>query len=114
MSAALNRRLSKLEEIAVRSDIGTEVDRSLEKMGTSRAGMTADFGSLSAFRDWLAGRIAATDRRDEVRQTTSSNYRQWQGDGAVSAKWDAILERHEALPTAACTSYPKGPCHEFA
>ena len=101
MSAALNKRLSKVEEISARSEIGTEVDRCLEKMGTSRAEMMADFGSLVEFRDWLAGRIAATDRRDEVQQTTSSNYRQWQGDGAVSAKWDAILERHEALQTGA-------------
>ena len=114
MSAALNKRLSKAEEISARSDIGIEVDRSLEKMGTSRTEMLADFGSLVAFRDWLAGRIAATDRQDEVQQTTSSNYRQWQGDGAVSAKWDAILQRHEALPTAACPSYPKGQCNEFA
>ncbi|MEF8728329.1 MAG: hypothetical protein V5B34_08980 [Accumulibacter sp.] len=101
MNAALNKRLSKLEEISARSEIGTEVDRCLEKMGTSRAAMLADVGSLSAFRDWGAGRIAATDRQDKVQRSTSSNYRQWQGDGAVSAKWDAILERHEALQTGA-------------
>jgi len=101
MIAALNKRLSKLEEISARGEIGTEVDRSLEKMGTSRTEMLADFGSLVAFRDWLAGRTSATDRQGDVRQTTSSNYRQWQGDGAVSAKWDAIVERHEALQTGA-------------
>jgi hypothetical protein len=97
MSAALNKRLSKVEEISARREIGTEVDRSLEKLGTSRAAMLADFGSLSAFRDWLAGRIAATDRQNEVQHTTTSNYRQWQGDGAISAKWDAIFDRHEVL-----------------
>jgi hypothetical protein len=112
MSTALERRMSKLEEIRDRNDIGKEVDISLEKMGTSRAAMLADFGSLSAFRDWLAGRIAATDRQAGV--PIASNYRQWQGDCAVSAKWDAIFKRHEALPTAACSSYPKGPCNEFA
>ncbi|MBL8396234.1 MAG: hypothetical protein JNK99_16055 [Candidatus Accumulibacter sp.] len=114
MSGPLERRLSKLEEIRERNGVGSDVDISLKKMGTSRTEMLADFGSLVAFRDWLAGRIAATDRQDEVQQTTSSNYRQWQGDGAVSAKWDAILQRHEALPTAACPSYPKGQCNEFA
>jgi hypothetical protein len=97
MSAALNRRLSKVEEISACREIGTEVDRSLEKLGTSRAAMLADFGSLSAFRDWLAGRIAATDRQNEVQHTTTSNYRQWQGDCAISAKWDAIFDRHEVL-----------------
>jgi hypothetical protein len=95
MSAALNKRLSKVEEISARSEIGTEVDRSLEKLGTSRAAMLADFGSLSAFRDWLAGRIAATDRQAGV--PIAENYRQWQGDCAVSAKWDAIFDRHEVL-----------------
>ncbi len=83
MSAALNRRLSKVEEISARGEIGTEVDRSLEKMGTSRAAMLADFGSLSAFRDWLV-----TDRPE------------WRGDPDIYAKWDAIFERHEALQTA--------------
>ena len=101
MSGPLERRLSKLEEIRERNGVGSDVDISLKKMGTSRTEMLADFGSLVAFRD-------------EVQQTTSSNYRQWQGDGAVSAKWDAILQRHEALPTAACPSYPKGQCNEFA
>jgi hypothetical protein len=95
MSAALNKRLSKVEEISARREIGTEVDRSLEKLGTSRAAMLADFGSLSAFRDWLAGRIAATDRQAGV--PIAEHYREWHGDGAVSAKWDAILDRHELL-----------------
>jgi hypothetical protein len=97
MSAALNKRLSKVEEISARSEIGTEVDRSLEKLGTSRAEVLADFGSMVAFRDWLAGRIAATDRQGEVQHTTTSNYRQWQGDCEISAKWDAIFDRHEVL-----------------
>ncbi len=98
MSAALNRRLSKVEEISARGEIGTEVDRCLEKMPTSRAEMLADFGSLVAFHDWLAGRIAAIDDQAEV--TLAPGYRQRQVDGAVPAKWDAILERHEALQTA--------------
>ncbi len=116
MSAALNKRLSKVEEISARSEIGTESDRCLEKMGTSRAAMLADFGSLRAFRDWLAARITVTDHRAGV-QTTSSNYRQWQGDCAVSAKWNAILERHEALQTAAPAGSSPDPsryCDESA
>jgi hypothetical protein len=92
MSAALNKRLSKVEEISARSEIGTEVDRCLEKMGTSRAAMLADFGSLSVFRDWLAARAAP-----QAGVPIALNYRQWQGDAAVSARWDAILERHEVL-----------------
>jgi hypothetical protein len=48
----------------------------LEKLGTSRAAMLADFGSLSAFRDWLAGRIAATDRQAGVPIATKQ-YREW-------------------------------------
>ncbi len=94
MSAALNKRLSKVEEISARSEIGTEVDRCLEKRGTSRAAMLLDFGSLTAFRDWLAARAAA-----QAGVPIASNYRKWQADGAVSAKWDAILGRHEALQT---------------
>ncbi len=93
MSTALERRMSKLEEIRDRDDIGKEVDISLEKMGTSRAEVLADFGSLSAFRDWLAGRIAAADRQACV--PIAEHNREWQGDGALSAKWDVILERHE-------------------
>jgi hypothetical protein len=108
MSTPIERRLSKLEEIWDRNGVGSDVDMSLARMGTSRAEMLADFGSLSAFRDWLAARIAGTDHPSGV--ATSSNYRQWQGDGAVSAKWDAILDRHAALQTAApgaCFSSPK-------
>ena len=113
----IERRLNKLEEIRDRSDIGKEVDISLEKMGTSRAEVLADFGSLAAFRDWLAVPIAATDRQDKVRQTTSSNHRQWQGDRAVSAKWNAIFERHETRQTAApaaCSPDPSRCCNESA
>jgi hypothetical protein len=95
MSTALERRMSKLEEIRDRNDIGKEVDISLEKMGTSRAEVLADFGSMVAFRDWLAGRIAPTDR--QAGAPTAEHNREWQGDGAVSAKWDAILDRHELL-----------------
>ncbi|MEF8728075.1 MAG: hypothetical protein V5B34_07660 [Accumulibacter sp.] len=95
MNAALNRRLSKVEEISARSEIGTEVDRYLERMGTSRAEMLADFGSLAAFRDWLAAGIAATDGQAGV--TIATRYRQRQVDRAVSEKWDAIVDQHEVL-----------------
>jgi len=61
MNGPLGCRLSKLEEIRGRNDEGSDVDMSLEKMGTSRAAMLADFGSLTAFRNWLAARIAATN-----------------------------------------------------
>lgn len=55
MSAALNKRLSKVEEISARREIGSGLDRCLEKTGTSRAEM------LAAFCDWLAAGVAATD-----------------------------------------------------
>jgi hypothetical protein len=64
--STIERRLNKLEEIRDRNDVGSEVDNALEKMGTSRAAMLADFGSLTAFRDWLAARIAATDHQAGV------------------------------------------------
>ncbi len=95
MSTALERRMAKLEEVRDRNDVGSEVDISLERMGTSRATLLADFGSLPAFRDWLASRIAATDYQAGVQRSTFSNYRPWQGDGAVSGKWGALLEQHE-------------------
>ncbi len=57
--------------------------------------MLADFGSLTAFHDWLAARIAATD--DQAGVTIATRYRQRQVDSAVSEKWDAIFERQEAL-----------------
>ncbi len=76
--------------------------------------MLADFGSLSAFRDWLAARIAATDDQAGVQPATSSNYRQWQGDCAVSAKWDAILDQYEALQAAACSPDQTRYCNESA
>ena len=60
---ALERRMAKLEGIRDRNDVGSEVDRLLEKAGTSRANVLADFGSLTAFRDWLAARIAAADHQ---------------------------------------------------
>ena len=49
MSTTIERRLNKLEEIRGRNDVGSEVDISLERMGTSRAEMLADFGNLTAF-----------------------------------------------------------------
>jgi len=104
MIAALNKRLSRVEEISARREVGTELDRSLPNMGTSRAELLADFGSLSEFRDWLAARAAA-----QAGVPIVSNDRQWQGDGAVSAKGDAILEPHGARETAApaaCFPFP--------
>jgi len=53
--------------------------------------LLADFGSLIAFRDWLKARIAAADHQAE----------KWQGDCAISAKWDAILDHADALQSAA-------------
>ena len=96
---AIERRLNKLEEIRDRNDVGREVDNALEKMGTSRVVLLADFGTLTAFRNWLAARIAATDHQTGV--PIAVHHRTWQGDGAISAKWDAILDQHKALQTAA-------------
>lgn len=95
MSTPIERRLNKLEEIRDRNDVGNEVDSSFERMGTSRAEMLADFGSLAAFRDWLAARIAATDHQAGV--PIATHYRQRQFHCAISAKWDAILDQYEAL-----------------
>ncbi len=90
MNTSIERRLNKLEEVRDRNDVGNEVDTLLEKMGTSRAEMLADFGSLIAFRNWLAAQTG-------VQQTASSHHRQWQGDSAaISAKWNAILDQYEA------------------
>ena len=96
--STIERRLNKLEGNRDRNDVGREVDNALEKMGTSRAAMLADFGTLTAFRDWLTARSAAADHQDEA--PIASHHRQWQGDRAVSAKWNAILDQHEALQTA--------------
>lgn len=96
---AIERRLHKLEGVRDRNDVGTEVDRFLEKAGTSRAALLADFGSLIAFRDWLKARIAAADHQDEA--PIASHHRQWQGDRAVSAKWNAILDHQDVLQPAA-------------
>lgn len=108
MSTPIERRLNKLEEIRGRNDVGSEVDRLFEKLGTSRAAMLADFGSLTAFRDWLKARIAATDHQAGVQIAT--RYRQRKVDCAISAKWDAILDQYEALQSgapAACFSNPE-------
>ena len=61
--STIERRLNKLEEIRNRNDVGDEVDKLFEKMGTSRAAMLADFGSLWKFRDWLVARSAAADHQ---------------------------------------------------
>jgi len=95
----MERRLNKLEEIRDRNDVGTEVDRFFEKAGTSRDALLADFGTLTAFRDWLTARSAATDHQAGV--LIVAHHRQWQGDSAVSVKWNAILDQYEALQTAA-------------
>ncbi|MER2515740.1 MAG: hypothetical protein ABTR92_04910 [Candidatus Accumulibacter phosphatis] len=96
--STIQRRLNKLEGNRDRNDVGREVDNALEKMGTSRAAMLADFGTLTAFRDWLATRSAATDHQAGV--PISAHHRKWQGDSAVSVKWDSIFDQHEALQTA--------------
>lgn len=97
--STIERRLNKLEEIRNRNDVGDEVDKLFEKMGTSRAAMLADFGSLWKFRDWLVARSAAADHQAGV--PIAVLHRKWQGDSTVSVKWDAILDRYEALQTAA-------------
>jgi len=99
MSTPIERRLNKLEETRNRNDVGSEVDRFLEKAGTSRATLLADFGNLTAFRHWLAARIAGTGHQAGVAIATP--YRQKQFDGAVSAKWNAILDQREVLQTGA-------------
>lgn len=102
---AIERRLHKLEEIRDRNDIGKEVDKLFEKMGTSRAAMLADFGSLVVFRDWLAAQAAA-----QAGVSIASNYRHRQVDCSISAKWKAILDQYEALQSgapAACFSNPE-------
>jgi hypothetical protein len=97
--STIERRLNKLEGIMSRDGDGKEVDNALEKMGTSRAAMLADFGTLMKFRDWLAARIAATDQQAGV--PIAAPPRKWQGDSAVSVKWNAILDQYEAQQTAA-------------
>ena len=101
MSTPIERRLNKLEKIS-RNDVGNEVDNVLEKMGTSRAAMLADFGTLTKFRDWLTARIAATDHQAGV--PIAVHPRKWQGDSAVSVKWNAILDQYEALQSANCAA----------
>ena len=52
MSNVLDKRLAKIEEVA-RGGINDEVDRCLEKMGTTRAAMMEKHGTLWAFKKWL-------------------------------------------------------------
>jgi hypothetical protein len=59
--STIERRLNKLEEIRNRNDVGDEVDKLFEKMGTSRAAMLADFGTLMEIPR-LAGRANCCDR----------------------------------------------------
>ncbi|MBN8455723.1 hypothetical protein [Accumulibacter sp.] len=96
----LQRRLSKVEKLRNRNDGEREVDIELERMGTSRAGLLADFGSLFEFRDWLDARMAAADHPAGVRPSIAAPHRKRPVDPAVSAKWDAILDRYEALQPA--------------
>lgn len=49
----LQRRLTKLEQHRPRNDVGWELDHLLEKAGTSRAAVMAEYRSLQAFRDCL-------------------------------------------------------------
>ena len=95
---AVERRLHKLEEIRDRNDVGGAVDNAFEKMGTSRAAMLADFGTLIAFRDWLTARRAAPDHPTEVQIVP--HYRKLQGDSAASVKWNAIFHQYDAKKTA--------------
>lgn len=97
--STIERRLNRLEGIRGSNNLGKEVDNALEKMGTSRAAMLADFGTLMKFRDWLAARIAATDH--QAGGPIAAHHRKWQGDCAVSAKWNVILDQYEAQQTAA-------------
>ena len=96
----LQRRLSKLEEIRNPSDMEKEVDIELERMGTSRAALLAEFGSLCAFRDWLAVRMATEEHPAGVQPSIAAPHRKRPIDPAVSAKWNAILDRYEALQPA--------------
>jgi len=93
----LQRRLSKVEKLRNRNDGEREVDIELERMGTSRAAVLADFGSLIAFRDWLVARMAAEAHAAGVRPSRPVPHRERPIDPVVSAKWDAILDRAEAL-----------------
>lgn len=97
---AIERRLNRFEEIRDRDDVGSEVDIELERMGTSRAALLADFGSLFAFRDWLDARMTAEEHPAGVRPSIAAPHRKRPIDPSVSAKWNAILDRYEALQAA--------------
>ncbi len=49
----LQRRLTKLEQYRQQNDVGYKLDLLLEKAGTSRAAVMAEYGSLHVFRDCL-------------------------------------------------------------
>ena len=59
----LKHRLTKLEQYRQSNDVGWELDRAFEKAGTTREAVMAEFGSLWAYRDWLAAQDLATDGR---------------------------------------------------
>lgn len=89
----LQRRLSRLEALRHHNDGETEVDIELKRMGASLAAVLADFGSIFAFHDWLYARMAAEAHPAGVRPSRPVPHRERPIDPAVSAKWDAILER---------------------
>ena len=57
----LERRLTKLEQFRNCNDVGWELDRLLEKAGTSRAAVMAEYGGLQAFRDCLEAQHQASN-----------------------------------------------------
>ena len=57
----LQRRLTKLEQHRPRNGEGWELDRLLEKAGSSRAAVMAEFGSLRAYRDCLEAQGQASN-----------------------------------------------------
>ena len=57
----LERRLTKLEQFRQSNNAGWELDRLLEKAGTSRAAVMAEYGSLQAFRNCLGAQGKASN-----------------------------------------------------
>ena len=57
----LQRRLTKLEQFRQHNGVGWELDQLLEKAGTNRAAVMAEFGSLRACRDWLEAQGQASN-----------------------------------------------------
>lgn len=57
----LQRRLTKLEQFRQHNGEGWELDRLMEKAGTSRAAVMAEYGGLQAFRDCLEAQGQASN-----------------------------------------------------